>query len=1528
MKTPTRKSLARVLLTLVAFLVVTFSANATRNITMEMRACGTPTQHSMTYEFWLVNTSTAGENFWLRSYTPRFTLPKSLFVDQVIAPTYSVVSNSSPTPANLATLTGTNVPNVGASGANWQFTMSSSGSIITAATAIPFNFGDQLFIGTYTIDAGTGPGKGFVQNGAGAPVWQVAGTNCVIYTSTSGTGTTAILSPTLGANGQLVFGPTCNVVVNAPLCSSPTVAGQVTNQSCSSATDGAIDVTTTGGGSPAYTWLWSNGATTEDVTGLAPGIYTVTATTSVGGCTAAQTFTVEAGPLAVEYFADGDGDTYGGASLGLFCIAPPASSLVGGDCNDNNNAIHPGAAEVCNGIDDDCDLDVDEGLTYVTYYTDGDLDTYGTGAGSSLCANPGAGFSTTGGDCNDANAAINPGAQEICDGGIDNDCDGLADNDDSSVQGQLSFYADLDGDGYGAGAAVLSCTAPAGHVASNTDCADNMAAVNPGAQEICNGGIDDDCDGLTDDADPSATGQTSWYADGDADGFGAGAATLACVAPAGHVSSNTDCNDASAAINPGAQEICNGGIDDDCDGAADDADPSTLALSKSTFYADGDADGYGAGAPILACVAPAGTAATAGDCDDSNAAIHPFAAELCNGIDDDCDTDVDEGLTYTTYYTDGDNDGYGVGAGSSLCANPGAGFATQAGDCNDAVASINPGAVEQCNNIDDNCDGTIDNGVTVSDWYADSDNDGFGNPAVVLSSCSQPAGYVGNDDDCNDANAAINPTAIEVCDGGVDNDCDGLADDADPSVSPASQSTFYADADGDTYGAGAPILACVAPAGTSSQSGDCDDTNNAIHPGATETCNLVDDNCNGTIDEGVQSSFYADGDNDGYGAGAAVLACTAPAGHVSSNTDCDDSNSAINPAATEVCNDVDDDCDGLVDEGLASYTYFADGDGDTYGNASAPLISCHAVAPSGYVTNASDCDDNNASVNPAGTEVCNGLDDNCDGTVDEGCFCTNPATANAGINASICEGETVSLTGAIGGSATTSTWTTSGSGSFGDASLVVTTYFPSAADIAAGSVTLTLTTNDPDGSGPCVEGTSFMIVTINGLPDPAGAINGPAALCYPQTPITYNVAVVPGASSYNWTVPSGTTILSGQGTPSITVSWPFSAIHAGVKGQICVTAQNSNACGSATASCLDISVQLSIPVTPNSISGPAKACAGDVATYSVAPVARADYYIWTLPAGAQITSATSNTNIIQVTYDNTFAGGTLAVKAGNACGIGVDRTRNVGLNILSAPVALSGPVTGVCGATGVIYSVPAVVGATGYNWTVPAGASIVGPANGSSIVVDFSGAFSAGNITVSAFNNCGTGAVRSAAVKGAPATPVFILAPLTVCAGGTAIYEVQAVAGATSYVWTVPTGASIINGLGTKTVTVQFGATLASGQAVSVRATNGCGTSSTRTQTGIAITSCARIGDTGAMALNAFPNPANEILNITFSSDVVTNANLRLVDVTGRVVYNQAAEVVEGFNTAVIRVKGMASGIYTLQLQLEDRAEQIRIFVE
>src|SRR6185295_18386709 len=119
-----------------------------------------------------------------------------------------------------------------------------------------------------------------------------------------------------------------------------------------------------------------------------------------------------------------------------------------------------------------------------------------------------------------------------------------------------------------------------------------------------------------------------------------------------------------------------------------------------------------------------------------------------------------------------------------------------------------------------------------------------------------------------------------------------------------------------------------APAGYVVDNTDCNDGNSAIHPGAVEVCNLVDDDCDTQIDEGVQSTFYADTDNDTYGNPASsTMACSAPAGYVADNTDCNDGNNAVNPGATEVCNTIDDDCDSQIDEGVQS-TFYADADND------------------------------------------------------------------------------------------------------------------------------------------------------------------------------------------------------------------------------------------------------------------------------------------------------------------------------------------------------------------------------------------------------------------------------------------------------------------------------------------------------------------------------------------------------------------------------------------------------------------------
>ncbi len=669
------------------------------------------------------------------------------------------------------------------------------------------------------------------------------------------------------------------------------------------------------------------------------------------------------------FYADADGDGYGNpGSSQMFCAAPSGYVANNTDCNDASTSVHPNATEACNNIDDDCDNQVDEGLTQYTYYVDGDNDTYGNSSSSiSTCQSSApSGYSVSNTDCNDANSAIHPNATETCNG-IDDDCDNQT---DEGVK--TTFYADADGDSYGnINSTTQACSVPSGYVTNSTDCNDANAAVHPNATEVCNS-VDDDCDNQTDEEV-----KLTFYADADGDTYGnLNSTTLACSAPSGYVSNSTDCNDANAAIHPNATETCNG-IDDDCDNQTDEG-------VKITFYADADGDTYGnTNSTTLACSAPSGYVSNNTDCNDANAAIHPNATEVCNAVDDNCDGQVDEGVK-TTFYADADNDAYGnPNSTTQACSLP-SGYVTNSTDCNDANATIHPNATETCNGVDDDCDNQVDEGVKLT-FYADADGDSYGNINSTILACTPPSGYVSNSTDCNDGNAAVHPNATELCNS-IDEDCDNQVDEG-------VQSTFYADADGDGYGnSTVSAQACSAPSGYVSNSTDCNDNNNDIHPGAPEQCNAADDNCNGQIDDGVVFlNYYLDIDNDGYGTTLLGSLCIAPPNTALVPGDCNDANAAVHPNAPEVCNNVDDDCDSQVDEGV-KITFYADADGDTYGNPNSTTEAC--TVPSGYVSSNTDCNDANSSVHPNAAETCNGVDDNCDGQVDEGVKITFYADAD------------------------------------------------------------------------------------------------------------------------------------------------------------------------------------------------------------------------------------------------------------------------------------------------------------------------------------------------------------------------------------------------------------------------------------------------------------------------------------------------------------------------------------------------------
>lgn len=308
------------------------------------------------------------------------------------------------------------------------------------------------------------------------------------------------------------------------------------------------------------------------------------------------------------------------------------------------------------------------------YYVDADGDTYGDANASPIqtcSATPPVGYSSNNLDCNDANASINPAALEIPANSIDENCDG--------VDGAL----DIDNDGYD----------------NTVDCNDNDAAINPGASEICDG-IDNDCDGNIDEGFTLYT----YYLDADGDGFGSGTSIISCAAtpPANYVTNNTDCNDANALINPGMAEICDG-LDNDCNGLTDDG------LTIFTYYLDGDLDGYGVASTTIdtcATSAPVGYAPLSGDCNDSNPNINPGVAELCDGIDNNCDGNTDENLALNTYYEDSDGDGFGNPNSSIQNCGLISGYVDNDDDCDDGNFLINPNVNDTPGNgIDENCDG-------------------------------------------------------------------------------------------------------------------------------------------------------------------------------------------------------------------------------------------------------------------------------------------------------------------------------------------------------------------------------------------------------------------------------------------------------------------------------------------------------------------------------------------------------------------------------------------------------------------------------------------------------------------------------------------------------------------------------------------------------------------------------------------------------------------------------------------------------
>ncbi|HOV10410.1 MAG TPA: T9SS type A sorting domain-containing protein, partial [Bacteroidales bacterium] len=350
------------------------------------------------------------------------------------------------------------------------------------------------------------------------------------------------------------------------------------------------------------------------------------------------------------------------------------------------------------------------------------------------------------------------------------------------------------------------------------------------------------------------------------------------------------------------------------------------------------------------------------------------------------------------------------------------------------------------------------------------------------------------------------------------------------------------------------------------------------------------------------------------------------------------------------------------------------------------------------------------------------------------------------------------------------------------------------------------------GSNSCGEGySSSLDITVNPLPAAAGLISGSTTVCQGQNTVTYSVPPISDAISYTWTMPAGVT--GSSSSNSIILDFGLTAVSGNI------TVKGTNACGEGLASTFPVTVS-PLPTAAGIISGNMEACLNQSGVlYSVPVIDYATSYNWTLPSGA---TGTSSTSTISVYFGSSASSGTLSVVGVNGCGTGTPSSITVSVSAIPEAAGIIAGSANVCqGQNSVTYTVPSIPGTTTYLWTLPSGAT--GSSSSNSISVDYGVSASSGTITVLGSNYCGEGSSSSLniTVNPLPAAAGTISGVATVCQGqNEVIYSVASIPDATSYNWTLPSGAS--GSSTTNSITVDFGLTAVSGD-LTVQGVNGCG---------------------------------------------------------------------------------------------------------
>ncbi|MBP6334644.1 MAG: T9SS type A sorting domain-containing protein [Bacteroidia bacterium] len=397
----------------------------------------------------------------------------------------------------------------------------------------------------------------------------------------------------------------------------------------------------------------------------------------------------------------------------------------------------------------------------------------------------------------------------------------------------------------------------------------------------------------------------------------------------------------------------------------------------------------------------------------------------------------------------------------------------------------------------------------------------------------------------------------------------------------------------------------------------------------------------------------------------------------------------------------------------------------------------------------------------------------------------------------------------------------------------------------------------------CTIGSSTTLSSNGPTPGTPGSIGGASGVCRGSV-ITYSIATVQNASGYQWTLPAGT---SGSSTSnSITVTF-LSTFNGGF---ICVSAQN--ACGTGASTCLNVNVLTLKPTNPSVISGAVNACPLNTYTYSVSPVQNATNYVWIVTGTGAIITQGQGTNTISINIGSGFSKGKVSVYASNCKGNSSSRF----LDIVGVPIhssALNGPSYICAGSSGHTYSIAPVVGATSYLWFVVSGNLQIASQSGNSSVVNAGSSFTTGVIAVATFNSCGSYS-KSYTLRSVPAQPGGISGSNNgVCLKNGLQYSIAAVAGATSYTWSVPSGVNIVSPAGTS-VTLDYTSNFIGIGNICVVARNSCGPSISR---------CMQVTATLAppSTINGSSSACKSESNVTYTIPPVTGANSYSWNISG-----------------------------------------------